>query len=62
MVLDERVSRKRHMIKIAEKTAQAVKDGLQSILALYPTAAKIFKSITVDNGSEFARLTEDFLT
>lgn len=60
LVLDERVSRKRHMIKIAEKTAQAVKDGLQAILGLYPAAVKIFKSITVDNGSEFAHLTEDF--
>lgn len=60
LVLDERTRRKRHMIKIAEKTAQAVKDGLQAILALYPAATKIFKSITVDNGSEFASLPEDF--
>ena len=61
LVLDERMTRKRHMVKIESKTASAVKQGLQQILALYPdTKQSVFKSITSDNGSEFAQLTEDF--
>lgn len=61
LVLDERMTRKRHIVKIASKTAAAVKQGLQQILSLYPdTKQPVFKSITSDNGSEFAQLTEDF--
>lgn len=61
LVLDERMTRKRHMVKIENKTAAAVKQGLQQILAQYPdTKQSVFKSITSDNGSEFAQLTEHF--
>lgn len=63
LVLDERMTRKRHIVKIEGKTAAAVKEGLQQILSLYPdTKQYLFKSITSDNGSEFAQLTEDFPT
>jgi len=49
------------MVKIENKTAAAVKHGLQQILAQYPdTKQSVFKSITSDNGSEFAQLTEHF--
>lgn len=58
--LDERLTRKRHLIKIPGKTASAVRDGLRSIIQSYGEPSKIFKSITSDNGSEFAKLTEDF--
>lgn len=60
LVLDERVTRKRHMIKIANKTAAAVAQGLRTILSYYETPAAVFKSITCDNGSECSRLPIDF--
>lgn len=60
LVLDERVTRKRHMIKIANKTAAAVAQGLRTILSYYETPAAVFKSITCDNGSECSCLPIDF--
>lgn len=35
LTLDERKTRKRHIIKIASKTSEAVRAGLQQIIASY---------------------------
>lgn len=61
--LDERVSRKRHLVKIDARDTKSVKQGLEKIMALYPAEnlKDIFKTITSDNGSEFAELSKDFL-
>jgi IS30 family transposase len=57
LTLDERLTRKRFIVKIAGKTTEAVKEGLLSIYSSFgDNATKIFKSITSDNGSEFAKL------
>ena len=59
LTLDERVTRKRIIIKIKNKTAEAVKDSLLKIYDSFGNnASMIFKSITSDNGSEFAKLKE----
>ena len=61
LTLDERKTRKRHIVKIPNKTSNSVRIGLQQIMANYgDMSPHIFKSITSDNGSEFACLTADF--
>lgn len=53
----ERKTRNAIIHKIASKTAQAVTEALNSILNVYGYKfSKIFKTITGDNGSEFADL------
>lgn len=57
LTIDERLTRKRHIVKIADKSSMSVKKGLQKIMKLYGNNAKaVFKSITADNGSEFSQL------
>jgi transposase, IS30 family len=57
LTLDERMTRKRHIVKIAGKTKEAVQAGLEQLKQYYGTATScIFKSITSDNGSEFSDL------
>lgn len=52
--LDER---QRHIIKIASRTADAVEEGIQRLKEKYGEQfPQIFRSITCDNGSEFASL------
>lgn len=59
LTLDERLTRKRIIVKIKSKTTEAVKDGLLKIYDNFGASAPmIFKSITSDNGSEFSRLAE----
>lgn len=59
LTLDERLTRKRFIVKIAAKTAEAVKNGILKIYSTFgDNAEQIFKSITSDNGSEFAKLAE----
>ncbi len=59
LTLDERLTRKRIIVKIESKTAQAVAKGLKGIYESYgESAAEIFKSITSDNGSEFSELSK----
>lgn len=59
LTLDERVTRKRIIIKIKDKTAEAVREGILKIYNSFGNnASKIFKSITSDNGSEFVKLKE----
>ncbi len=59
LTLDERVTRQRIIVKIPSRSASAVNDGIRKIIQQYgDLAPKIFKSITSDNGSEFATLSE----
>ena len=59
LTLDERVSRYRIIVKLPNRTSKAVNQALKKILKSYGNKAKsIFKSITADNGSEFAKLNE----
>lgn len=59
LTIDERKSRKRHIIKIESKTAEAVGKGIKQLKSLYGERFKeIFKTVTSDNGSEFAKLSE----
>lgn len=57
LVLTERVSRKNLLFKLSSKTAsevQRVLDGLE--LKMKSQFKQIFQSITIDNGSEFKRV------
>lgn len=60
LTLDERRTRKRYITKIASKTSQAVKAGLDRIVKCFGSkSSSVFKSITADNGSEFSSLAAD---
>ena len=52
--LDERLTRKRHLVKIPSRSSDAVRVGLEKIAELY--GESVFKSVTSDNGSEFVDL------
>lgn len=55
--LDERFTRKRHLVKIPSRSSEAVRLGLEKIAQLYGERfEEVFKSVTSDNGSEFADL------
>ncbi len=57
LTLDEQKTRKLLVVKIPSRTAAAVCEGMRSLLApLGDRAAEVFKSITSDNGAEFAFL------
>lgn len=57
LTLDERLTRKRIMVKIEEKTSAAVEEAIRKIYDKFGTmSSEIFKSITSDNGSEFSTL------
>ena len=59
LAADERKKRKRHLIKIRTKTAEAVAEGIAKLRELYGAQfSQVFRTITCDNGSEFARLQE----
>ena len=59
LTMDERLTRKRIIVKIESKTSEAVTEGILKIYnSVGDNADKIFKSITSDNGSEFTKLTE----
>ncbi len=61
LTLDERMTRKRHIVKLPAKTAKAVEEGLKQLRKEYgKTWPKVFRTITCDNGSEFASLSELF--
>lgn len=63
LTLDERLTRKRIILKISEKTATAVKEGITKIFDKFGEhTSAIFKSITSDNGSEFSDLTQTLPT
>lgn len=55
--LDERLTRKRHLVKIPSRSSESVRLGLEKIAKYYgEDFATVFKSITSDNGSEFVDL------
>ena len=55
--LDERLTRKRHLVKIPSRSSEAVRLGLEKIAELYGESFEaVFKSVTTDNGSEFVDL------
>lgn len=58
LTLTERKTRREFIAKIADKTVESVKSGLKRIFRRMGQYKKIVKSITSDNGSEFARLYE----
>ena len=55
LVLSERVTRREIIIRIKDGRAETVRRALDNLERLYGAAFyKVFKSITVDNGSEFS--------
>lgn len=55
--LDERLTRKRHLVKIPSRSSESVRIGLEKITAIYGKSfGDVFKSVTSDNGSEFVDL------
>ena len=59
LTIDDRMSRICHIVKIKSRTAEAVEEGLNKLKTMYGDSfSHVFRSITSDNGSEFARLTE----
>lgn len=59
LTLDERVSRKIITVKIPARDSLSVNNALQNIFSSYGDKANdIFKTITFDNGSEFADLSK----
>ena len=59
LTLDERKTRKRYIMRLPAKKAQYVNEALKILKEKYADKfAQVFKSITADNGSEFAKLSE----
>ena len=59
LTLDERVTRQLITVKIPSRSSEAVSEAIKKIVEQFGDKAKdIFKSITADNGSEFALLKE----
>lgn len=57
LTLTERVTRQEHILKIGQKTIEAVKQGIIQLKSIYGDQfPKVFKTITSDNGSEFSDL------
>ena len=57
LTLDERKTRKRYIMRLPAKKAQYVNEALKILKEQYADKfAQVFKSITADNGSEFAEL------
>ena len=53
LVLTERVTRYEIIRKLPDKSSASVVNALNELELLYPDFRKMFKSLTVDNGSEF---------
>jgi len=59
LATDERKEKKRHLVKIRAKTAEAIAEGIAKLREHYGVQfSQVFRTITCDNGSEFARLQE----
>ena len=57
LTIDERTTKFRHIIKIANRSAEAVEEGIRQLQKLYGERfSTVFRSITSDNGSEFSSL------
>ena len=60
LTIDERKTRQRLIEKIPSRTAAAVREGLSRIIQRESLPLAAFKSITADNGSEFAHVALDY--
>ena len=60
LTMDERKTRMRFIVKIPSRTAAAVREGVERIIQRESLPRSVFKSITADNGPEFAHLPQDF--
>ena len=59
LAADERKATKKHLVKIRAKTAEAIAEGMEKLSVLYGTQfSQVFRTVTCDNGREFARLQE----
>ena len=59
LTLVERMSREYWMIPLASKESASVREAFEQIRMEYSGHfSEVFKTITTDNGSEFARLSE----
>ncbi len=58
LTMTERLTRYQIILKIKGKYEEAVNEGAKQLNQSHPHLPQIFKSITSDNGSEFAGLTE----
>ena len=58
LTLVERLTRYMLVLKIKAKDEASVKEAIQSMAQGNPNFAKLFKTVTSDNGSEFASLSE----
>lgn len=59
LTIDERVTRQLITVKIPSRSSEAVSEAVKKIVAQFGDKAdKVFKSITADNGSEFATLSD----
>jgi len=58
LTLTERLTRYQIIIKMTGKNEAAVKETMERLSKSNPNFPKLFKSITADNGSEFASLSE----
>ena len=57
LCIDERFTRRRYMVKIASRSKEAVKEGIKKLNMKYGESfTAVFKTMTGDNGSEFAEL------
>ena len=57
LAFDERKTRKRYIMRLPAKKAQCVNEALETLKEEYGDKFnQVFKSITADNGSEFANL------
>ena len=58
LTLVERLTRYQLVIKIKSKDERSVREAIESMAQGNPNFAKLFKTVTCDNGSEFASLSE----
>ena len=58
LTLTERLTRYQLVLKIKAKDEVSVKEAIQSMAQGNPHFAQLFKTVTCDNGSEFASLSE----
>ena len=57
LCIDERFTRYRYLVKIASRSKEAVKEGLEKLKAKHGDRfSAVFKTMTSDNGSEFSEL------
>ena len=59
LAADERKARKKHLVKIRAKSAEAIAEGMERLRELYGAQfSEVFRTVTCDNGSKFAHLQE----